>query len=569
MNFSTVTKRGVIPFLLALTFWSPGSSAADAVAVEKRLPPDVLALVSCPSVAQLKSRFNASSMGQLMQDESFADFFQQIETQLEAVSNQIQEQAGVSLKQILNIPQGEFTFAVIRTPDRKLGFVMLIDFGKNRTIVDGLLEKAQSAIADAGEVEHSTEEIDGTTVHVYTPQAAAAADGAPEFKPSYCIRDTYYILGSSVPALQSILVRWDGDNERTLSSNATYAYIASKCRNSGRTPAAIWFIDPINLVTNALQMSGQNSVQASMFLGFLPTLGLNGFRGVGGSMDLATGDFDSESRTFMFVDQPASGVMGLFQFPAADLTPPEWVPADSSMYVQANWDVATAYKSVETLVDSFQGAGALQGMIDGMANSPDGPQLHLKKDVIDLLSGRIVMVSNPGTDDDLQTPRMLLALGLKGGVEKMRAVMAKIGGTPGFPGESRDFRGTTIYEFPTPASTIGLATSRGHLVLATDVSALEQMIRGDVDSLKGATDFQKTMQHIPDRVSAITYQKPESQLRQVYDLLRSGAADAAIPGLDLTVLPDFDAVKKYLPTSGAYYVPDKNGALGVSFSLKK
>ena len=89
------------------------------------------------------------------------------------------------------------------------------------------------------------------------------------------------------------------------------------------------FIDPINLVTTALQMSGQNSVQASMFLGFLPTLGLNGFRGVGGSMDLATGDFDSESRTFMFVDQPASGVMGLFQFPAADLAPPEWVPACS------------------------------------------------------------------------------------------------------------------------------------------------------------------------------------------------------------------------------------------------
>jgi len=321
MNFTTVIKRGVIPCLLALTLCTPSSQAADAVPVAKRLPPDVFALISCPSVAQLKSRFQESSMGQLVQDEAFADFFQQIETQIELISNQMQEQAGVSLKQTLNIPQGEFTFAVIRTPDRKLGFVLLIDFGENRETVDGLLEKAQSAIADSGDVEHATEDVEGTTVHVYTPQNAPAENG-PEVKPSFCIRDTHFILGSSVPAVQSVLVRWDGDNERTLASNATYAYIASKCQDSRRTPAAIWFIDPINLVTTALQMSGQNSVQASMFLGFLPTLGLNGFRGVGGSMDLATGDFDSESRTFMFVDQPASGVMGLFQFPAADLAPP-------------------------------------------------------------------------------------------------------------------------------------------------------------------------------------------------------------------------------------------------------
>ncbi|MEO1997301.1 MAG: hypothetical protein ABGZ17_18695, partial [Planctomycetaceae bacterium] len=381
------------------------------------------------------------------------------------------------------------------------------------------------------------------------------------------IRDTYFVLGSSVPAVQSLLVRWDGTHERTLSGNSTYAYVASKCATSGRRPALIWYIDPINMVTTALQMSGQNSVQASMFLGFLPTLGLNGFRGVGGSWDLATGDFDSESRFFTYVDQPATGVMGLFQFPAADLTPPDWVPANASMYLQLNWDVAGAYKSVETLVDSFQGAGALQGIIDGMANNPNGPQLHVKKDVIDLLSGRIVMVSDPTTDSDLQTPRMLIAFGLAGGDEKMRAVMTKIGGTPGFPGETRDFRGTTIYELPTPASTFGMATNRGHLVVATDVSMLEQMIRGDVDSLKESSDFQKIMQHVPDRISAITYQKPESQLRQVYDLLRSGAVP--IPNIDLSILPEFDAVRKYLPTSGAYYVPDKNGALGVSFSLKK
>ena len=567
MNLLPATCRGVLPILLAVTLWSPGSFAADAIKVEKRLPPDVLALISCPSVSELKSRWNQSSMGQLLKDPALGDFFNQFEAQLELISQQMQEQAGVSLQQTLNIPQGEVTLAVMRTPDRKLGFVMLMDFGKNRETVDGLLEKAQPALLENGNVEHATEEIEGTTVHVYSRDGAGGGDG-PEMKLCHFIRDTHFVMGSSVPALQSVLVRWDGTNERTLSDNSVYSYVATKCQGSDRTPAMIWFLDPINLVTTGLQMSGQNSVQASMFLGFLPTLGLNGFRGVGGSWDLATDEFDSESRFFMYVDQPANGVMGVFQFPAADLTPPEWVPANASMYAQLNWDIAGAYKSVETLVDSFQGAGALKGIVDGLAQNPNGPQLHIKKDVIDLMSGRVVVVSDPGDDADIAAPRMLFALGLKGGDEKMRDVLTKIAGTPGFPGETRDFRGTTIYELPTPAATMGLATNRGHFVIATEVSMLEQMIRGDVDSLKGSTEFQKIMQHVPDRVSAITYQEPEAQLRQIYELLRSGVANPS-PEVDLSILPEFDAVKKYLPKTGAYYVPDKNGALGVSFSVKK
>ncbi|MEO1993764.1 MAG: hypothetical protein ABGZ17_00635, partial [Planctomycetaceae bacterium] len=156
MNLSTVTRNGVIPFLLVLTLWAPGSLGADAIQIEKRLPPDVLALVSCPSVAQLKSRWNAASLGQLMQDPAFGDFFKQINDQIDILSDQIQEQAGVSLQQTLDLPQGEITLAVMRTPDRKMGFVLMVDFGENRETVDGLLEKAQTAIADEGKVEHTT-----------------------------------------------------------------------------------------------------------------------------------------------------------------------------------------------------------------------------------------------------------------------------------------------------------------------------------------------------------------------------------------------------------------------------
>ena len=64
--------------------------------------------------------------------------------------------------------------------------------------------------------------------------------------------------------------------------------------------------------------------------------------------------------------------------------------------------------------------------------------------------------------------------------------------------------------------------------------------------------------------------------------LRSGAFPPAAPGagfpgadaqgpipLDFKKLPPFEAIEKYLFSSGSYIIPDKNGAVFVGFSPKK
>jgi hypothetical protein len=67
-------------------------------------------------------------------------------------------------------------------------------------------------------------------------------------------------------------------------------------------------------------------------------------------------------------------------------------------------------------------------------------------------------------------------------------------------------------------------------------------------------------------------------MKPLYEMFKSGKASesmAAFPplakileGIDFKKLPDFDAIKKYLPASGSYGVPHANGAVFVSFTLK-
>ena len=75
----------------------------------------------------------------------------------------------------------------------------------------------------------------------------------------------------------------------------------------------------------------------------------------------------------------------------------------------------------------------------------------------------------------------------------------------------------------------------------------------------------------------IWYQEPDKQLKPLYEMLKSGKAQemiAATPlnklfeGIDFKKLPEFDAVRKYLPPTASYAIPQGNGAVFVSFSLK-
>jgi len=567
-TFTSILAAGC---LLAASLATRPAVSADKVPGDRLLPPNVHAYVTFPSIDELKARWAKSRLGGLRDDPDLAAFWKEIDEQIELVSDEIEKELGVKLDDLLSIPSGEISFAVVQPPGKSIGFVGWLDFGESGETVETLLEKVAEALDDQG-AKRSTEEFEDTKLIVYRIGGGDADDEDSDDKPKFCyfLKDSYFVAASDPAILKSVLARWDGKHSKTFADNETYTYILDRSKNEGGTPLMTWYVDPVTLITQAVRSSGRGGLQVNMVLGMFPALGITKLKAAGGSMDIAVGDYDSISRTVMYVEQPASGVLNMFRFPEREQTPPKWVSAAATTYMSLNWDIPGAVKEVKTLVDMFLGAGRFDAALDQAANGANGPQIHPQEDFIDHLGGRIQVVVEAAESDDDDQQRIVVALSVKD-ADKINATLAKIAKTAGFPGESRQFRGTTLYELDTTAVTggmSGLAVANGNLMFASDITLLEQIIRGGNDraSLADSAKYRKLADKFPAKTSIVGFQQQDAQIKTAYEALRSGQIPV---DFDLSKLPPFKALEKYLAPTASYAVPDRNGVLFVSFSLKK
>ena len=548
----------------------------EAVSTDRLLPREVAVYVSVPDVDELKARWAKTAMGALTQDSTFEPFQQEIMKALEGVSGKLEEKLGVSLKALLQIPSGEFAFAVLTPPGKKPSAVMFLDFGDNEKTVDSLLEKAEKALEDNG-AESEDEEIDGTKITTWTFKG-----GSPQQpnKLVYFIKDTMIVISSDLSTAKGVLTRWDGKHSDTFADNDNYNLVLEKCQTDDEGGLFVWYINPIGLLQAGLAQAAAQNPQVAIIAGaFLEPLGLFSLKAIGGSADMGTEQFDSVTKTFLVIEQPTKGIMNLFQFPAVEQKPPKWVSSNASAWFSVNWDISEAYQAANALFAMIPNAspGGLDALVDNLAEQE--PRVHLKKDIIDSLSGRIQVVVEPAKKkgDEKGQDRVVVAIALKD-AKKVQATLTKITKSPDFPGKTREFKGSTIIEFEVPdlsgglePKMAGLAIGKDQLMFSNDVTAVESMLRGDTDgdALVDSAEYKAIAEHIPAKSSIASFSRSDYQMEALWEMAKGGQAGLFLPMIDFEKLPSFDSVKKYLTPNGGYAVPEKKGVLFVSFGTKK
>lgn len=591
------TRFAVLAPVLAVIASAAQVWAADAVPTERRLGTDVVAYLSLRNISELKTAWSKTQLGQLLQDKELAPFLKQFEAPWAKATAEFEKESGLPLQDVLDLPHGEFAVAALYTVGKPMAAAAFLDFGDKRETLDKLLEKLNTAITEEDKAKRSEEEIDGTEVVIYTfPQEESEEeeedDKAKKTKPApatlvYFIKDTTIVVGSRLDSLKAILTRWDGQHDKILADKRAFKYIREKCRgeNSEAVPHMTFYADPIGLVKGLMALGGADSTQSAMVLGMLPSLGLDKLKAFGGTLDMGTDDFDTVSRALVFIEPPASGVLNAFQFPAKNLTPPKWVAATVSTYGAMNWDIAGAYNTVETLYDTFAGQGALGKIVDDLAEQEEGPKIHIKKDLVDQVTGSIIVVGNVPADSEVLTgERYLIGLELKE-EGPIRQLLEKLADLDGFPGKVREFEGEKIYEMPatetdedeedakTPFQP-AMAITKKYLMFATHVQELESLLRSDADreSLADSDAYKAIAKRFPEQTSTQSFQRSDAQLKMLYEALKSGALTEAMSQddfeIDVSTLPEFDVLKKYFQPSGGFMRPDEMGWFMMGFSLK-
>ncbi|MBT4692665.1 MAG: hypothetical protein HOB73_04910 [Planctomycetaceae bacterium] len=567
----------------------------------------------------LKTDFARTSLGAIRGDETVAPLVDRLYSELLGGFPQIQEELGVTLEEILQLPTGEVALALAVTDTARPMFAFIADVGENTETADKLIERAQfEHISNAGDLTEET--IGETDVTIFRNP------GNDDDLYIFIKEETVVICSSELMATHLINV-WEGtaeESDRNLSDNRKFTDIM---RNSvgadDYQPQISFFADPLTLV-NA---TTRDNFQAQAVMAILPTLGVDGFKAAGGSIILAPPGFDSVAHFHLALGTPRRGVLNLLTFGSGDMTPEPWVPADVSDYSTVFWDLEKTYDEVEKLVDQVLGAGYFENLVENNVNTPTG--WNLREDVIGQIDGRLTMIGKVIEPIRLNSLSRLISVKLKdpdvfakfvdGNIEQFEA-----------PFEKKEYRGAAYYLISTPnrggPSPVPVSfqppgerpeqidpieraqrTERsirenfrqpqptfaiidGYLIVADSFELVEAVIdtsTGDGEKLADQSDFQLIVAQIKAQTgevqpSAISFSRPEHSLKMFYDVLIGDSVQDTITNqasdnqffrvlnsaFQDHPLPEFSELSKHLAPTGGVLFNRPSGLHYMSFSLK-
>ncbi len=263
--------------------------------------------------------------------------------------------------------------------------------------------------------------------------------------------------------------------------------------------------------------------------------------------------------------------MKIFQFLAIKAEVPAWVEENVAQYSSFNWDTQSAWQGILAVGDavmSRQGATAAQ--VDKLAKQP--PNIHIKKDVIDQLSGKLQLISKgieEGKDGGQPQEKQVFLLEPRGESQIKDLISRLAEMAPQV--EKRDFQGRrSTKSRPVARMQPAFAVANGQLMISTSVELIEGILRtGKADKpLSANADFLALMEDTPEQVSMFTFSRLDKALEGLYEMARGGKIDGLTEAeVDFSKLPEFDAVRKYFRPQMSYAIPDENGAVIENFTL--
>lgn len=569
--------------LVALLTTAPALAGAPA---EKCLPQTTFGFVKVENAAKLREAFQSSQLGQLAADPATKPLRDEILERLKEPSQKLRARVGLSLGELLQLPQGEVSLALIATEggDQPVALLVSADAGENQAKMTELMDKLTAMAKEDGDTQVSTEEFAGATLHILKPTKDDAKDNPPVI---WTRKESVFLVSSNAAVLKDVLAKADGRDD-SLASLPTYKTVQEKVGKDGQI---VWFLDLERALKLVVKAVGEQSGNAAQIEAQLQLTGLNGLKAIGGRAGVNVGGYDQLSRAYLYAPGESQGLLKLFVMPQVDLKPQPWVPASIASYQSISWDLDAAYKGLTDLVDQVA-PGVLAGVEQQLAG-PKGDGLNFQKDIFGPLGDRVTVLTDlkPGTAQTKDTPvqRILFGVALedsKAFQNTINKLMTLANASP----KKREFQGTTIYDFDLPElpnaeasgiqGPLSVTVAKDTLFIATEPTLLEQILRGG-PGLAESPGYRSLLETLPAKSSSQSYQKAEQQARAVYDMLKSEQfqkalqAQAKEDGNDVDVaalakkLPDFSVVARYLSDTGGFSQMEPDGVTFTQFSLKK
>jgi hypothetical protein len=599
---------------------------ASRLTAPQLLPENTLAYVRIDDTRELKAKLAQTSTGRLASDPQVSPLLQEFYGSFRDSAQALQQAIGINLDELLSIPNGELAIAVVsakmevrkrKIRNRESGeevereftrpkanLVILLEAGDQLPAVEILLERIESQIESRGAERTNSKIGSVNTVRWMAPTIDGTQNSDRQF--GYFIDSGVVVLTSDANYIDQLAKVWTGNavDHVPLTSNRKFTSILTRCVGAdGERPQVSFYADPYSL---AKELTAGNTA-ASLVMGLLPSLGVDGIQAVGGSLIMAPKDFDSIAHAHLLLANPRRGVLQVLRPKRGSTDPQPWVSEDVSSYMAVNWDVAATLAAVKELTDTFRGPDFYQEDFINRASKELG--IDFQKDFLDQLDDRITLTQIILKPARLNAASNVYAVRLKNGRLFGETTLSKIFAqlsSKDAKWKSEQYGSFMIYTQPstTPESnTSGSSPSTirlpepsftmldNELLMADSIEAIKQAIETSKSTdglLSDAIEFKLVRDRINKQIDAsqssiMLYQRPEEQMRVMYDLaadksnvnrLRDMSKNnplftALVKALDNHQLPPFEQIAKYLSPSGAFVIEEENGLHYTAFGMRR
>ncbi len=586
----------------------PAGVRAALPETAKLLPPDTAFVVKIRNFSQLREQFEKTDLFNLYKDPSMAPFVNDFKKKLKEKIEKEDSELAKIVTDAATFPEGKVAVALAlnaETLDTKQPPIMFIaEWGGNAGQVRDMVNEVVAKAVEEKGARKETEDYRGVGITSITGKSSDAV--------SYCFIDDAMILSGNPETMKFVIAQAKGAGSQTLADSDNYNSTLRAVKSSGAGEIDVY----VNIKHIMQTVTAKD--EAGKVKPILTNLGLDNVTSFGLSIDVGSGPGGTSSgKALLKIDGAKKGISKLLEVESGPIRVPRFVSESVNSVSVVNLDMKKAFDEMVKILTAFSPQMA---MMLNMPLSPPGqqgePPLQLKTGIIDHLGSQIVVAQN--IDKSAQggpKPESLVALAVTNRASLEKTLLFIHSGmiAPGKPDARRELLGHTIYSVDL-AGMMGGMGGRGsrspmmqgpggagmpgmpklaftvtdtHLIFASE-DAVERAIRtlssSGNQSVASTEWFSQAKATIPSSVGLAGLQNTEASMEAVWSALRNmkmpnkgggratanlGLAGAASPEMmlsqmagdlvDFSLLPNFDAVRKYFGLSASYGISRQDG----------
>ncbi len=573
----------------------------------KLLPPETLLLLDIEDFSKLKQQFEKTSFYKLYKDPAMAAFIKDAKAKWQEKILEPDEKN--IFKTIIDadiLPQKKTAFALVlneKAKDANEPMALFItQWGQNTTKIKEAVEKAvKKAIEE--DLHKKTEDYRGVNITTLIGEDSTRLGLGFSSTLSFCFIDDCLLGSEDIELLKFVIAHIKAVAGTTLADDSDYTAAAAA---TGPHHDIDLYVNIKQAIKAAIAADATAQAQRT-----ITNLGLDNVTALSASIGVAPNSENAwTGKAFLKINGPKKGICKMLEVQSAAIKVPSFVPTSARSVTFVNLNIEKAYDELGSVLNLFSPQSAAIMYMPLLPDSPDGqPGVQIKRDIISHLGSEILVAQNinkPFSNTGPAGPTesfVAFSTSNRSALEKSLSLLHSKLIAPNDPDARRQLLGHTLYLIDLlgflPAFSPGGATpmqdatdtpmqqvpkmaftvTDTHLIFGTE-STVERAIRSlsgsDAPTVGSEKWFTRSKSAVPSVVGVASFEDSVASGELLWWTLRQSgkselssiqkgpvslrfSASEIDEFADCSLLPEFDAIRKYFGWYAFYGVSKPDG----------